>query len=131
MNRRRYHALAVVLVLVALAPGRPCAAASAASPLAWALPESVGLSTSRLAQATELLRQFVAERKIAGAVAAVSRRGKLAYLEAIGAQDVERRTPMDGRSIFRIYSMTKSVTAPNPDNLRQRFKTLVAQSIVP
>jgi CubicO group peptidase (beta-lactamase class C family) len=76
-----------------------------------ATPESVGLSSPRLREATDLLRQFVAERKIAGAVAAVARNGRLAYLDAVGAQDLETRTPMDARSIFRIYSMTKSVTA--------------------
>jgi CubicO group peptidase (beta-lactamase class C family) len=76
-----------------------------------ATPESVGLSSPRLREATDLLRQFVAERKIAGAVAAVARNGQLAYLDAVGAQDLETGTPMDVRSIFRIYSMTKSVTA--------------------
>jgi len=76
-----------------------------------ATPESVGLSSPRLREATDLLRQFVAERKIAGAVAAIARNGRLAYLDAVGAQDLETRTPMDARSIFRIYSMTKSVTA--------------------
>jgi CubicO group peptidase (beta-lactamase class C family) len=74
-------------------------------------PESVDLSAVRLDEATVLLRQFVAERKIAGAVAAVARRGKLAYLEAVGVQDLETKAPMTPRSLFRIYSMTKPVTA--------------------
>src|SRR5882672_6303899 len=86
-------------------------AGGGADALPRATPESVGLSSSRLRQATDLLRQFVAERKIAGAVAAVARNGQLAYLDAVGAQDLETRAPMDARSIFRIYSMTKSVTA--------------------
>lgn len=90
---------------------RPAAVSSGADPLPRAVPESAGLSTTGLAKATELLRQFVAERKIAGAVAAVSRNGKLVYLEPVGVQDIETRAPMDARSIFRIYSMTKSVTA--------------------
>ena len=60
---------------------------------------------------TDLLTQFVAEHKIAGAVAAVARDGKIVYQEAVGFQDLETRTPMTPRSIFRIYSMTKSVTA--------------------
>ena len=64
-----------------------------------------------LRDATALLRRFVDEHKIAGAVAAVARRGKLAYLEAAGFQDIAARTPMTDRSLFRIYSMTKSVTA--------------------
>jgi CubicO group peptidase (beta-lactamase class C family) len=76
-----------------------------------ATPESVGLSSSGLREATDLLRRFVAERKIAGAVAAVARNGQLASLDSVGVQDLETRAPMDARSIFRIYSMTKSVTA--------------------
>jgi CubicO group peptidase (beta-lactamase class C family) len=86
-------------------------AAAVDDPLPRAAPESVGLATPRLRQATDLLNQFVAEHKIAGAVAAVARRGKLAYLEAVGFQNLDARTPMEARSIFRIYSMTKSVTA--------------------
>ena len=81
------------------------------SPLPRASAETVGLSPARLAEATALLNQYVAERKISGAVAAVARKGKLAYLEAVGQQDLETRAPMADRSMFRIYSMTKSVTA--------------------
>lgn len=83
----------------------------ATDPLPRAAPESVGLSSVRLGEATGLLKQFVAERKIAGAVAAVARKGKLVYLDAVGVQDLQTRTPMSDRSLFRIYSMTKPVTS--------------------
>ena len=53
----------------------------------------------------------MAEQTIAGAVAAVARNGKLAYLEAVGVQDLATRAPMTERTLFRIYSMTKPVTA--------------------
>jgi CubicO group peptidase (beta-lactamase class C family) len=72
---------------------------------------SVGLNGAMLREATRLLAQFVTDRKIAGAVAAVARRGKLAYLETAGVQDLETRTPMSERSVFRIYSMTRPITA--------------------
>jgi CubicO group peptidase (beta-lactamase class C family) len=62
-------------------------------------------------EATALLKQFVGERKIAGAVAAVAQHGKTIYLEPVGVQDLETRAPMTERSVFRIYSMTKPVTA--------------------
>jgi CubicO group peptidase (beta-lactamase class C family) len=92
-----------------------CAAAVvvAAQPLALprAAPASVGLDPNRLKEASALLNQFVTERKIAGAVAAVARNGKVAYLEAIGFQNLEARAPMTERSLFRIYSMSKAVTA--------------------
>lgn len=68
------------------------------------------MSGARLQAATAVLRQFVADRKIAGAVAAVARRGKLVYLEPVGLQNMETRTLMTDRSLFRIYSMTKAVT---------------------
>jgi CubicO group peptidase (beta-lactamase class C family) len=76
-----------------------------------ATPESVGMSGERLQAATALLHQFVADRKIAGAVAAVARRGRVVYLEPVGLQSFESKTPMTERSLFRIYSMTKAVTA--------------------
>jgi CubicO group peptidase (beta-lactamase class C family) len=76
-----------------------------------AIPEAVGMSSERLQQATAILRQMVADRKIAGGVAAVARRGKLIYLEPVGLQNMENRAPMTERSLFRVYSMTKAVTA--------------------
>src|SRR5436190_5077609 len=74
-------------------------------------PETSGLSSARLNEATDLLNRYVTEQRIAGAVAAVARHGRVGYLQAIGFQDLETRAPMTERSLFRIYSMTKSVTA--------------------
>jgi len=91
-----------------------CAAivvAAQSTPLPRAVPESVGLDAGRLKEASQLLNQFVAEKKIAGAVASVARRGRVAYIDAVGFQDLESRAPMTERSLFRIYSMTKAVTA--------------------
>lgn len=74
-------------------------------------PESVDVSSERLSEATALLNQFVREKKTAGAVAAVARRGKLVYLETVGVQDLASQVPMTDRSMFRIYSMTRAVTS--------------------
>jgi len=87
------------------------APAHGSAPLLRATPEAVGMSSERLQNATALLRQFVADRKVAGAVAAVARRGKLVYLEPVGLQSLESRAPMTEQSLFRVYSMTKAVTA--------------------
>lgn len=86
-------------------------AAAGADPMPRTPPEAVGLAPARLREATDLLHRFVTEGKIAGAVAAVARKGRLAYFEAAGFQDLAARMPMDERSIFRIYSMSKPVTA--------------------
>jgi CubicO group peptidase (beta-lactamase class C family) len=86
-------------------------AAADRQPIPRATPAAAGLAAAPLREATELLTRFVAERKIAGAVAAVARNGRIAYLEPVGVQELETRAPMTERSIFRIYSMTKPVTA--------------------
>ena len=103
-----------------------CAAAVVivAQPLALprAAPESVGLDSNRLKEASGLLNQYVAEQRIAGAVAAVAREGKVAYLDAIGFQNLESRAPMTERSLFRIYSMTKAVTAVSAMILHEQGK---------
>ena len=74
-------------------------------------PAAIGLAPDALAEATRLLERFVADGKIAGAVAAIARDGKVGYLTAVGVQDLESRSPMTPRSLFRIYSMAKAVTA--------------------
>jgi CubicO group peptidase (beta-lactamase class C family) len=76
-----------------------------------AAPEAIGLAPTVLAEATALLRQYVADGKIAGAVAGVARRDSVGYLEAVGVQDLQAKAPMTPRSLFRIYSMAKPVTA--------------------
>ncbi|MEX2583203.1 MAG: serine hydrolase domain-containing protein [Gemmatimonadota bacterium] len=89
----------------------PTAAEAQHDVLGHLLPDSARLSTADLHGVTNLLAGFVADGKIAGAVAAVARDGRLGYLQAVGFQDLETRTPMTARSLFRIYSMTKPITA--------------------
>ncbi len=74
-------------------------------------PESIGLSQERLADITALMQKHVDEKKLAGAVAVVARRGKVAYLQSIGKQDMETDIDMDTNTIFRIASMTKPITS--------------------
>lgn len=101
---------ATVCVLLALfALGRGSAAPVAQ--VAIVPPASVGLDAATLTEATALLRTLVAEGAIAGAVAGIVRRDQVAYLEAVGVQDLTTRTPMSDRTLFRIYSMTKPITA--------------------
>jgi len=95
--------IVAALVLVASAAER--------DPLPRVMPGAVDISAAKLDEATALLQRAVDEHKVAGAVAAVARRGKLVYLKSVGWQDLDSRTPMTDRTLFRIYSMTKSVTA--------------------
>jgi CubicO group peptidase (beta-lactamase class C family) len=111
---RLFQETAVRHCPILIAAGLFVAMASTATgvdPLPRSHPNAVGLSAAKLSEATELLKRFVAEKKIAGAVAGVVRKGKLADLEAVGLQDLGARTPMTDASMFRIYSMTKPITA--------------------
>ena len=103
--------IVLTLLTVAVLGLQSTAARPSAQGLPRATPEAVGLSSTELAKATDLLQQVIAEHKIAGAVAAVARKGQLIYVQAVGVQDLDTRAPMTERSVFRIYSMTRPVTA--------------------
>jgi CubicO group peptidase (beta-lactamase class C family) len=102
---RPFH---LVIILIAAAA---VTAAQRDLTLARATPESVGMSSDRLQAATALLRQYVTDRRISGAVAGVARRGRVVYLESVGMQNLDAKTAMTEASLFRVYSMTKAVTA--------------------
>jgi len=109
---RRLLPIVTTLLMAATAlPARQPAPSRLSAGLPTAAPESLGLRPAVLGEATALLRQFVADAKIAGGVAAVARRGSLGYLEAVGVQDLQTQAPMTPRTLFRIYSMAKPVTA--------------------
>jgi CubicO group peptidase (beta-lactamase class C family) len=74
-------------------------------------PEEADLASAPLREVSTLLESFVAEGRIAGAVVGVARGGRIGYLEATGLQDVASGSQMTERSLFRVYSMTKAVTA--------------------
>ena len=74
-------------------------------------PDQVGLSAAGLERASALFREAAAKKQIAGAVLLVARHGKVAYLDAVGTQDVEAGIAMTPETIFRIASMTKPVTS--------------------
>ena len=73
--------------------------------------ESVGMSSSVLAQATERLQQHIDDGELAGVVAAVARDGKLVYFESLGKLSLESGKPMQDDALFRIYSMAREVTS--------------------
>jgi len=68
-------------------------------------------ASAPLADLSSVLNAVVQEQRVAGAVVGVARNGEVTYLEAVGVQDVSSRAPMTARSLFRVYSMTKAVTA--------------------
>jgi len=82
-----------------------------AQSLSLAAPEEVGLSRSRLARLSDVLRAEIERGRVPGAVALVARRGKVAYFESFGVRDPASSAPMHKDTIFRIYSMTKPIVS--------------------
>jgi CubicO group peptidase (beta-lactamase class C family) len=64
----------------------------------------------RLARIPARMKEFVDAGKTAGIVTLVARHGHVASLEAVGFQDIARKTPMRMDSIFRMMSVTKPIT---------------------
>ena len=75
-------------------------------------PETVGMSSARLARLDEVMkRRYVDSGYLPGALTYVYRKGHLAHTGMCGRMDIERDKPMREDAIFRIYSMTKPITA--------------------
>src|SRR5437016_4475798 len=79
------------------------------TPLPFAKPEEVGMSSQRLAKIGSALKKEVADGSFRGAVVMVARKGKLVYQDAVGMQTATK--PMTTGAIFRIYSMTKPLAS--------------------
>lgn len=99
--------LSVATVLIAPQVGH----ADNGQDLAKAPPEQVGMSTQRLARISAIFKRDVDQGKLPGAVMMVARKGKLVFAEAVGFQDKNAARPMSLNSIFRVYSMSKSLTS--------------------
>jgi CubicO group peptidase (beta-lactamase class C family) len=75
-------------------------------------PEEVGFSPSRLARLDEVMkRRYVDSGHLPGVLTMIYRRGKLIHTGMSGQMDLERGKPMREDTIFRIYSMSKPITA--------------------
>jgi len=71
--------------------------------------EKVGMSSVRLQKITSQWNDYVAQKKLSGAVIYVARKGQPVYFEAIGDSDIEAERPMEKDAIFRIASQTKAI----------------------
>jgi CubicO group peptidase (beta-lactamase class C family) len=75
-------------------------------------PETVGMSSARLARLDEVMkRRYVDSGYLPGVLTYVYRKGHLAHTGRCGRMDIEPDKPMREDAIFRIYSMTKPITA--------------------
>lgn len=101
------HAAAAAVCAVALAS---CAAPREPA-LPVAAPEALGLSPSALQRMDPALQAFVDSGHVGGVYAVIARHGRTGYERTFGWRNVARREPLRRDDVFRIYSMTKPVTA--------------------
>lgn len=100
MKLQRALIIFILLIFSGLAPGQELAS-----------PESVGMSSERLAKIAPVMQQYIDDGKLAGLATFVARKGKVVHHETYGMADIAAEKPITRETIFRIYSMTKPVTA--------------------
>src|ERR1700751_5257203 len=96
------------MVMLPIAAALACVTVTAADRPS-ATPESVGMSSTRLARLDAALQAEIAAGKLPGMVVAVARRGQVVYEKAFGVANLQTREPMRTDAMFRLYSMTKAV----------------------
>jgi CubicO group peptidase (beta-lactamase class C family) len=94
-----------------------------------ALPEQVGLSTTRLRAVDSVIQSFIERGVIAGAVTLIARKGQIAHLAAHGHMDIAAGRPMQPDAIFRLASMTKPVVSVAILMLLEEGKLLLTEPV--
>ncbi|HSQ21079.1 MAG TPA: serine hydrolase, partial [Blastocatellia bacterium] len=99
--------------------------------LTTATPESVGMSSERLAKIDEAVLESIARKETPGAVVLVARRGHIVYRKSFGDRAIEpRREAMTVDTIFDLASLTKIVaTATSMMILVERGKVSLADPV--
>ena len=83
----------------------------APAPLPAARPADIGLSEAGLRRLTTAFAREIESKRLPGMVALLARRGRVGFVESLGVRDPKSGAPMSPESIFRIYSMTKTIVS--------------------
>jgi CubicO group peptidase (beta-lactamase class C family) len=108
MRNQRFVVLLAALAALTLCP---VGAALADDLQTVGDPDSLGFSARRLARMTSWFEAHSEKGDPSGFVVAVAHGGKLAYLQATGFEDGDKKIRMRPDSIFRIGSMSKQITS--------------------
>jgi CubicO group peptidase (beta-lactamase class C family) len=99
-----------ILLVCVLLIGALAVSVNAKDPKA-VTPETLGLSSERLARIDKAMQEDIDQKKTGGIVVLIARHGTIAYHKAFGMADIESGKKMQTDSLFRLYSMTKPVTS--------------------
>ena len=103
--------------------------AFADGPLPRARPESVGMSSERLARIGPVINAHIEKNHLPGMVVAVARKGKLVYYEAFGWRDKQAGVRMTTDTIFSLASMTKPMAAVGAMSLYEEGRLLIGDPV--
>jgi len=70
-----------------------------------------GISIERLNSMTQRMQTFIDDGRLVGMSTMVARNGEIVHFSQQGLRDRENNLPMTDDTVFRIYSMTKPITA--------------------
>lgn len=110
-HRNMISVLSVFLIVLCLTVDAQTKSIKKSPQLSEASPMSVGMSPERLARIDVMCEKAVSEGNIPGAIALVARHGKIVYWKAFGMADNQNSQPLKKDDIFRIASMSKSITS--------------------
>jgi len=74
-------------------------------------PHRAGFSSHRLCRIDRLFERYVQSGLLSGILGIVYRRGEVVHASAVGMRERESLRPITEDTIFRVYSMTKPITA--------------------
>jgi CubicO group peptidase (beta-lactamase class C family) len=77
----------------------------------YEIPAGAHFNPDKLARIGDFFKNEVATGKIPGAIVLIQQHGKPVYHESFGVQDVVSKAPITDKTIFRLFSMTKAITA--------------------
>lgn len=100
-----------VLLVLSITANSQTKSIISSPPLSETSPEKAGMSTERLSRIDAMCEKAVSEGDIPGAVALVTRNGKIIYWKAFGMADNSAGRSLKRDDIFRIASMSKAITS--------------------
>ncbi len=74
-------------------------------------PDELGMSSDSLEKMNAYFHNLVDEKKLAGIQIGIVYKDKLVHFDTYGNADIENDIPLDDKSIFRIFSMTKPIVS--------------------
>ncbi len=121
-SKKMHQSLAIVGLLV-------LAGTAMAKEIPTVRAERVGMSTERLERVAQMNQRYIDEGKFIGIATAVVRDGKLVHQSVQGNKGINDPRPLAVDDLFRIYSMTKPITAVAMMQLYEQGKFLLTDPV--